>query len=699
MHKIRNKKLALLLTIVFVLTIMMPLATPASANTSYSALPPIPTVTAGEEATLGTLHIKIDPMANDSSALIALPSNYDIKEINGQPVVRETAGTLALGGSVTATVYNYDDNEFKLDIDAPATPDKVQAFITLRVAVPSGATGDVVAEITQLSGQLVSQPVVLAVVGKGTVTISCGTPEYIAGTGTVTFTVKENITGALGDGAGRVKFTLPKGFEWTGEYNIQSPNLVGNVTSDLNVDANNSRILELNVTGPSEDRTKSMFRFDAEIIVDELNAKYGDVIATIGGKSSVSPSKLTVAKYADFGIKLNVEDATEFLAGRVDQEIGNIVIEETAPESFIKGRSILLTLPTGAKWSAEIDTSYIDVTNTITPAVSMSSDQQTLRLILDEPFNKAGKIVLEEALVSTAVNFKGDLKVKVSGSAGVSGEVVVAKVNPSISVSADKPNVKIGVQGQAAGDLVITEAEAEALIHGKDLVISFVIDSGTSFDITPTVEVIEGDIEVNLKKSADKLILVIDSESTEASTIKISGITYTLSRAFPEGNVELKLGGSAVNEVGILFPNDTTVAKVVNAVCVTPAPGDSKQSATFVIGSSTYTLNGVEATMDVVPYVKDGRTYLPVRYVGYALGVAAENILWDGKTATLIKGDKVVQVTVGSKVMVVNGASINLDAAPELKDGRTMLPFRWIAWAFGASVNWDGASQTVTMEL
>ena len=90
---------------------------------------------------------------------------------------------------------------------------------------------------------------------------------------------------------------------------------------------------------------------------------------------------------------------------------------------------------------------------------------------------------------------------------------------------------------------------------------------------------------------------------------------------------------------------------------------------------------------------------LPVRYVAYALGVAAENILWDGKTATLIKGDKVVQVTAGSKVMVVNGASINLDAAPELKDGRTMPPFRWIAWAFGAAVDWDAETQTVTMNL
>jgi hypothetical protein len=40
-----------------------------------------------------------------------------------------------------------------------------------------------------------------------------------------------------------------------------------------------------------------------------------------------------------------------------------------------------------------------------------------------------------------------------------------------------------------------------------------------------------------------------------------------------------------------------------------------------------------------------------------------------------------------------------MDVAPEIKDGRTMLPFRWIAQALGASVEWDEATQTVTVKL
>ena len=41
-------------------------------------------------------------------------------------------------------------------------------------------------------------------------------------------------------------------------------------------------------------------------------------------------------------------------------------------------------------------------------------------------------------------------------------------------------------------------------------------------------------------------------------------------------------------------------------------------------------------------------------------------------TVTLIKGDRVIQVKIKSKVMLINGASITMDVAPEIKSGRTM---------------------------
>ena len=49
--------------------------------------------------------------------------------------------------------------------------------------------------------------------------------------------------------------------------------------------------------------------------------------------------------------------------------------------------------------------------------------------------------------------------------------------------------------------------------------------------------------------------------------------------------------------------------------------------------------------------------------------------------------------------MTVNQAPVQMDVAPEIKDGRTMLPARWVAEALGAEVDWDEANQQATIKL
>jgi len=196
------------------------------------------------------------------------------------------------------------------------------------------------------------------------------------------------------------------------------------------------------------------------------------------------------------------------------------------------------------------------------------------------------------------------------------------------------------------------------------------------------------------------LTIPVQTSGTTASTIKLSNVKLTVDRTIPEGEVKLSIGGSAVDMVNLGAPFAAAV-QVAAATCVTPAPPESKPSGgvIFKISDKKYTVAGVEKVMDTAPYIKDGRTYIPVRYAADACGVAAENILYADGKVTLIKGDKVVQLTIGSNVMVINGVSITMDVAAEISNDRTMLPFRWVAQALGAKVTWNEATQTVTMEL
>lgn len=133
-----------------------------------------------------------------------------------------------------------------------------------------------------------------------------------------------------------------------------------------------------------------------------------------------------------------------------------------------------------------------------------------------------------------------------------------------------------------------------------------------------------------------------------------------------------------------------------------PPAAEYKVVARFVIGEKKCVLNGAEAELDVSPYLKEGRTYLPVRYAMQALGVGDGGVHWDGTdgegVVTINDGGRTLKLLIGSKVMYAGNLPIAMDVAPEIAEpGRTMLPLRWVAEALGGKVEWDAAGQTVTI--
>jgi hypothetical protein len=123
----------------------------------------------------------------------------------------------------------------------------------------------------------------------------------------------------------------------------------------------------------------------------------------------------------------------------------------------------------------------------------------------------------------------------------------------------------------------------------------------------------------------------------------------------------------------------------------------------FYIGKTYYTVGGVRFNMDVAPYIKSSRTFLPVRFVAYGCGVTDDNIIWDPvlRTVQLRKGGTTLLLQIGSPVLKVTTASgattVQMDVAPEITSSRTMLPVRWVAENLGYSVGWDGATRTVRL--
>ncbi len=122
------------------------------------------------------------------------------------------------------------------------------------------------------------------------------------------------------------------------------------------------------------------------------------------------------------------------------------------------------------------------------------------------------------------------------------------------------------------------------------------------------------------------------------------------------------------------------------------------KSVVFIVGFDQYFINnetpGIK--MDAKPFVEQGRTFVPVRYLANALGVTNENIGWESPRVTLAEpGFPVVELAVGSKTIKSDGKAAAMDVSPQARDGRTYLPARWVAEALGYEVAWDAENSIV----
>ena len=102
----------------------------------------------------------------------------------------------------------------------------------------------------------------------------------------------------------------------------------------------------------------------------------------------------------------------------------------------------------------------------------------------------------------------------------------------------------------------------------------------------------------------------------------------------------------------------------------------------FTLDSMNFGVNDSNNTMDVAPFAKDGRIMVPIRFVGMALGF---DVSWDDATKTaILKDDKTeIRIPMKGKTFYVNGVAYEADAEPEIRSERIFLSISNIAKALG----------------
>ena len=189
-----------------------------------------------------------------------------------------------------------------------------------------------------------------------------------------------------------------------------------------------------------------------------------------------------------------------------------------------------------------------------------------------------------------------------------------------------------------------------------------------------------------IAKVSDNVYQVADPYETDLWKITVSGSTVSYNY----------YGASKTDTIDGAIQYYKENGGIPGAV-TEPEPQPAVQTELkFVIGSTSFTNNGTEKLMDIAPYIKNGRTYLPARYVCEEMGADVE---WDQATSTvtITRDGIVIALRINSTAATVNGQPETLATAPEIYGGRTCLPIRYVVQTLGGEVGWEQSTKTATI--
>lgn len=92
--------------------------------------------------------------------------------------------------------------------------------------------------------------------------------------------------------------------------------------------------------------------------------------------------------------------------------------------------------------------------------------------------------------------------------------------------------------------------------------------------------------------------------------------------------------------------------------------------------------------------IENGSTMVPMRAIFEALGMEVE---WnnDEKSVTATKNGDTIKLTIGEKVLYINGEAVELSVAPFIENDTTMVPVRAVSESVDAKVEWNGEDYEV----
>lgn len=483
----------------------------------------------------------------------------------------------------------------------------------------------------------------------------------------------------------------------------------------------------------------------------KIYAEGNDTVSVEVAKVVDSAVVLSVDKDADVPViysGVNVKNVG--ITSSSDHEALEVTLKETFPGAWNNSKDFTFKLPQGV-YIADVrsitaDNMNVKDTTEWFETAYDKGDYETLtfkKRTWDET-NPSGKDKAELKFTLVLVadpNFEGDVTLTLTGDALKEQKVTVAKFVKPFTVVAKQNDMQIDYRNtKVPTDVVIKEAEAG--LWDKNVTFALSLDKiDFDTDAKVTVDDKSGLKVKDVKTTKGVVTFKVDSKSDDKpAEVTVSGLTLFMDRNLPAGAYDLDvfspvmlgaadgnretvtdqkapiadngflsqdiLGKSTskrvVADINDDFYSTTAKAGFVNIITAGREDTDSFTTKVVVPVGEKYIVSGEnKVEIDVPAYINaNGYTMLPLRAVAVALGINTNNVLWDQstRTATVMYGSKIINMTYGQKVVYVNGAMIPATAAVEITNDRMFLGLRDLGNALGVTdITWDQATKTATL--
>ena len=483
----------------------------------------------------------------------------------------------------------------------------------------------------------------------------------------------------------------------------------------------------------------------------KIYAEGNDTVSVEVAKVVDSAVVMSVDKDADVPViysGVNVKNVG--ITNSSDHEALEVTVKETFPGAWNNAKDFTFKLPQGV-YIADVQSitadnmDVKDKTEWFETAYD-KGDYETLtfkkRTWAETDPSKKDKAELKFTLVLVAdPNFEGDVTLTLTGDALKEQKVTVAKFVKPFTVEAKQNDMQIDYRNtKVPTDVVIKEAEAG--LWDKNVTFALSLDKiNFDDDAKVTVDDKSGLKVKDVKTTKGVVTFKVDSKSDDKpAEVTVSGLTLFMDRNLPAGAYDLDvfspvmlgaadgnretvtdqkapiadngflsqdiLGKSTskrvVADINDDFYSTTAKAGFVNIITAGREDTDSFTTKVVVPVGEKYIVSGEnKVEIDVPAYINaNGYTMLPLRAVAVALGINTNNVLWDQstRTATVMYGSKIINMTYGQKVVYVNGAMIPATAAVEITNDRMFLGLRDLGNALGVTdITWDQATKTATL--